>query len=66
MYCLTRQCQQEALKFIPDPGIPSPFTAENSDYVRSGWSKGHMAPAGNNKFDQVRQTEIREGDWGTF
>nr|XP_022304723.1 nuclease EXOG, mitochondrial-like [Crassostrea virginica] len=44
-------------KFIPDPGIPSLFTAENSDYVHSGWSKGHMAPAGNNKFDQRAMDE---------
>lgn len=39
--------------FMPDPGIPSLFSADNSDYRGSGWSRGHMAPAGDNKFDQV-------------
>ncbi|KAL2085247.1 hypothetical protein ACEWY4_018567 [Coilia grayii] len=36
-------------KFKPDPGIPEAFTAHNEDYLRSGWSRGHMAPAGDNK-----------------
>lgn len=39
--------------FMPDPGIPLLFSADNSDYRGSGWSRGHMAPAGDNKFDQV-------------
>ncbi|XP_045168695.2 nuclease EXOG, mitochondrial-like [Mercenaria mercenaria] len=39
-------------KFIPDPGVDTEFTAENSDYWKSGWSRGHMAPAGNNKINQ--------------
>lgn len=41
--------------FMPDPGIPLLFSADNSDYRGSGWSRGHMAPAGDNKFDQVLQ-----------
>lgn len=40
-------------KFKPDPGVPSAFSARNEDYVGSGWSRGHMAPAGNNKFSSV-------------
>lgn len=39
--------------FMPDPGIQLLFSADNSDYRGSGWSRGHMAPAGDNKFDQV-------------
>lgn len=39
--------------FMPDPGITLLFSADNSDYRGSGWSRGHMAPAGDNKFDQV-------------
>lgn len=39
--------------FMPDPSIPPLFSADNSDYRGSGWSRGHMAPAGDNKFDQV-------------
>ncbi|XP_061167169.1 nuclease EXOG, mitochondrial-like [Saccostrea echinata] len=39
-------------KFMPDSQIPSLFSADNSDFLGSGWSRGHMAPAGNNKHDQ--------------
>ncbi|CAH2281978.1 nuclease EXOG, mitochondrial [Pelobates cultripes] len=37
-------------KFKPDPNIPQIFNASNEDYLKSGWSRGHMAPAGDNKF----------------
>lgn len=40
--------------FMPDPDIPPLFRADNSDYRSSGWSRGHMAPAGDNKFNQVQ------------
>ncbi|EDL09211.1 endonuclease G-like 1, isoform CRA_d [Mus musculus] len=40
-------------KFKPDPSVPSAFSALNEDYIGSGWSRGHMAPAGNNKFSSV-------------
>jgi len=39
-------------KFLPDPAVPVLFSAQNEDYHRSGWSRGHMAPAGDNKYDQ--------------
>uniref|UniRef100_A0A8C6QLI8 Nuclease EXOG, mitochondrial n=1 Tax=Nannospalax galili TaxID=1026970 RepID=A0A8C6QLI8_NANGA len=44
-------------KFKPDPTIPSAFSALNEDYVASGWSRGHMAPAGNNKFSSKAMAE---------
>ncbi|XP_008051400.1 nuclease EXOG, mitochondrial [Carlito syrichta] len=44
-------------KFKPDPNIPSTFSAFNEDYVGSGWSRGHMAPAGNNKFSSKAMAE---------
>lgn len=39
--------------FCPDPGIDVMFSAQNGDYWKSGWSRGHMAPAGNNKMSQT-------------
>jgi nuclease EXOG len=39
-------------KFIPDPGLPVEISASNDDFWDSGWSRGHMAPAGNNKHSQ--------------
>lgn len=39
-------------KFLPDPAVPIMFSARNEDYHKSGWSRGHMAPAGDNKYNQ--------------
>jgi len=36
----TSQCQQ----------VPKQFQATNEDYWDSGWSRGHMAPAGDHKY----------------
>ncbi|XP_003794509.1 nuclease EXOG, mitochondrial [Otolemur garnettii] len=44
-------------KFKPDPNIPPIFSAVNEDYFGSGWSRGHMAPAGNNKFSSKAMAE---------
>ncbi|CAK6435752.1 unnamed protein product [Pipistrellus nathusii] len=44
-------------KFKPDPNIPPTFSAFNKDYIGSGWSRGHMAPAGNNKFSPKAMAE---------
>lgn len=46
------------IRFKPDPNIPTRFSADNSDYLGSGWSRGHMAPAGDNKHsnDAMKET----------
>lgn len=51
-------------KFKPDPSIPPTFSAFNEDYVGSGWSRGHMAPAGDNKFSSVGIFFGRDGNTG--
>ena len=35
--------------FQPDPEVLACHSATNEDYRGSGWSRGHMAPAGNYK-----------------
>ena len=35
--------------FQPDPEVLTCHSATNDDYRGSGWSRGHMAPAGNYK-----------------
>lgn len=37
--------------FYEDYDVPAP-RATNEDYRRSGWSRGHMCPAGDNKWDE--------------
>ncbi|NP_001090384.1 nuclease EXOG, mitochondrial [Xenopus laevis] len=44
-------------KFKPDPNIPKMFSATNEDYLGSGWTRGHMAPAGDNKFSTEAMAE---------
>ncbi|XP_076827400.1 nuclease EXOG, mitochondrial isoform X1 [Brachyhypopomus gauderio] len=44
-------------KFKPDPSIPELFTAHNDDYLGSGWSRGHMAPAADSKFSEKSMAE---------
>lgn len=38
--------------FKPDPNVPALFQSSNDDYWDSGWSRGHMAPASNSKYNQ--------------
>jgi len=44
-------------RFDRDPHIPPQFTADNKDFWGSGWSRGHMAPAGNNKHSQTAMNQ---------
>ena len=41
------QVERSKSSFQPDPNIPEIFQAKNEDYFKSGWTRGHMAPAGN-------------------
>ena len=63
---------RKGVNFGPDPTVPKEFSSDNRfcggvkplkeillrDYWGSGWSRGHMAPAGNNKHcqDSMNQT----------
>ncbi|ESO02821.1 hypothetical protein HELRODRAFT_81227 [Helobdella robusta] len=38
--------------FKSDPNFSVIFSSQNEDYLKSGWSRGHMAAAGNHKYDQ--------------
>ena len=42
--------------FFADDAVPSP-RAMIEDYKGSGWSRGHMCPAGDNKWDAVAMAE---------
>lgn len=44
-------------KFQPDPNIRKGKTAEDSDYRSSGYSRGHMCPAADNKHSQQAMEE---------
>ncbi|KAG7264958.1 hypothetical protein CRUP_034276 [Coryphaenoides rupestris] len=46
---LLGKTERKHCRFRPDPSIPVLFSAANGDYLRSGWSRGHMAPAGDSK-----------------
>ncbi|XP_075684802.1 nuclease EXOG, mitochondrial [Rhinoderma darwinii] len=43
--------------FKPDPNVPPMFGANNEDYLQSGWSRGHMAPAGDCKYSTEAMAE---------
>uniref|UniRef100_A0A8C6XSP7 Nuclease EXOG, mitochondrial n=1 Tax=Naja naja TaxID=35670 RepID=A0A8C6XSP7_NAJNA len=53
----TLPADRKKCKFKADPNIPSMFSAENEDYIGSGWSRGHMAPAGDNKHSPEAMAE---------
>ena len=43
--------------FLRDPQVPYKKSAANSDYSNSGWDRGHMAPAGDMKWDKQAMEE---------
>ncbi|XP_042566225.1 nuclease EXOG, mitochondrial [Clupea harengus] len=54
---LRGEANRKHCRFRPDPTVPQAFTAHNDDYLGSGWSRGHMAPAGDNKASTQSMTE---------
>ena len=37
-------------KFLPDPDLPAGKAVTTDDYKHSGWDRGHMCPAGDNRW----------------
>lgn len=67
--------QRAGIKFAEDEDVPMP-RATNMDYVNSGYDRGHMCPAGDNKWNQTALLEsflytnccpqlhsLNAGDW---
>eukprot|EP00055_Hartaetosiga_balthica_P002083 m.2727 g.2727 ORF g.2727 m.2727 type:complete len:398 (+) comp1910_c0_seq2:105-1298(+) len=56
-YLKVRTGDRQNSRFTEDKQVPKPFRATLSDYRDSGYSRGHLAPAGDNKFNQVCMDE---------
>lgn len=72
---LTGDAKRSGLAFHEDEEVPEP-RAVHFDYVRSGYDRGHMCPAGDNKWSAVAMDEsflltnvcpqapsLNRGDW---
>ena len=44
-------------RFQEDENVPEKFRAKLLDYVKSGYDRGHMVPAGDAKFSQEAMDE---------
>lgn len=49
--------QKRGGQFAPDPRVKSKYSAQPSDYRQSGYDRGHMAPAGDMKWDSDAMEE---------
>ena len=63
-------------KFLPDPNLDASIAVTTDEYKASGWDRGHMCPAGDNKWSWKAMTEsfymtnicpqnrsLNSGDW---
>ena len=48
--------KRKGVSFSEDEDVPFP-RATNSDYMRSGYDRGHMCPSGDNKWDRKAQQD---------
>ena len=49
--------ESRAGHFYPDPDIPRGIAVETGDYSNSGYDRGHMCPAADNKWDKQAMRE---------
>lgn len=52
-----RNCYSRGDNFRPDPELPEDVSAQLSDYAKSGYDRGHLSPAGDNKWSQDAMNE---------
>lgn len=52
-----QSCTDRGNSFRPDPRLPREAAATLSDYNGSGYDRGHLSPAGDNKFAQPAMSE---------
>ena len=45
-------------KFVPNPKLPEDKAVTTKEYTGSGWDRGHMCPAGDNKYHWRAMNEI--------
>ena len=53
-------------KFLPDPDLPESEAVTTDDYKRSGWDRGHMCPAADNRWHwraMQQHHNLNRGDW---
>ncbi len=53
----TRGNAQRTNEYIPDPALSEGSQVQSSDFAGSGYDRGHMCPAGDNKNDQRAMEE---------
>lgn len=52
-----RNCTQRRNNFRPDPDLNYSDSAQLSDYSKSGYDRGHLSPAADNKFNSIVMSE---------
>ena len=70
------EVQRKSVKFHPDEDIPAAYRVTTYDYMQSGYDRGHMCPAADNRWDRQAMDEcflmtnmcpqdhgLNAGDW---